>query len=549
MNRRDFLAWGRDTVAAAVVANPSLASLRVQNAGSGSGAPIVETAFGRIRGARLDGVAAFKGVSYGAPTGGNRRFLPPVAPEPWTGTRDATELGPRSPQPVRIMVPEMGDTLTGSGPMSEDCLRLNVWTPGVGPGARRPVMVYLHGGGFRTGSGGARMYDGKELARRHDVVVVTVNHRLNVFGFLYLAENAGDKYRSSSNVGMLDIVQALEWVRDNIDRFGGDPRNVTVFGQSGGGGKTSMLLAFPAAKGLFHRAIVQSTLSDTAVRGLARQDALKATETLLARLGVGPADIDAVQKMPVERLLSALVGGSGPAGETARDARQAAGADAPLAGDLSLRFTPVVDGRTLPNHPFDPAAPAVSADVPVLCGSVETESVPYQAVNDPYWSTSVIDDAGLTDRVKRSLSIPDRQAAEVIALYRHGRPAATNADLAVIIASDNSTLRTSEYEIGERKAAVGKAPVYMYYSNGTRRCTTDAFERCTASSCRSCSITWTICRSWSALAAIASLSPTKSAQPGWHSRARAIRPTPASRGGLRLRRRRVRRWCSIASAA
>jgi para-nitrobenzyl esterase len=463
MNRRDFLAWGRDTVAAAVVANPSLASLRVQNAGSGSGAPIVETAFGRIRGARLDGVAAFKGVSYGAPTGGNRRFLPPVAPEPWTGTRDATELGPRSPQPVRIMVPEMGDTLTGSGPMSEDCLRLNVWTPGVGPGARRPVMVYLHGGGFRTGSGGARMYDGKELARRHDVVVVTVNHRLNVFGFLYLAENAGDKYRSSSNVGMLDIVQALEWVRDNIDRFGGDPRNVTVFGQSGGGGKTSMLLAFPAAKGLFHRAIVQSTLSDTAVRGLARQDAVKATATLLARLGVGPADIDAVQKIPVERLLSALVGGSGPAGETARDARPAAGADAPLAGDLSLRFTPVVDGRTLPSHPFDPAAPAVSADVPLMCGSVETESVPYQAVSDPYWSTSVIDDAGLTDRVKRSLSIPDRQAAEVIALYRHGRPTATNADLAVIIASDNSTLRTSEYEIGERKAAVGKAPVYMYY--------------------------------------------------------------------------------------
>ena len=167
--------------------------------------------------------------------------------------------------------------------------------------------------------------------------------------------------------------------------------------------------------------------------------------------------------MPVERLLSALVGGSGPAGETARDARPTASADASLTGDLSLRFTPVVDGRTLPSHPFDPAAPALSADVPVMCGSVETESVPYQAVTDPYWSTSVIDEPGLTDRVTRSLGIPDRQAAEVIAVYRQGRPRATNADLAVIIASDNSTLRTSEYLIAERKAAVGRAPVFMYY--------------------------------------------------------------------------------------
>ena len=153
MNRRSFLDWGRQTVTAAVVADPWLTTLRAQDRGSGFLAPIVETAHGKVRGARVDGVTAFKGVRYGAPTGGSRRFLPPVPPEPWSETRDATGLGPRSPQPVRIMVPEMGDTLTGSGPMSEDCLRLNVWTPGVGPGARRPVMVYLHGGGFRTGSG------------------------------------------------------------------------------------------------------------------------------------------------------------------------------------------------------------------------------------------------------------------------------------------------------------------------------------------------------------------------------------------------------------
>jgi para-nitrobenzyl esterase len=424
--------------------------------------PIATTTSGSVRGLLRNRVNSFLGVPYGAPTGGAARFQPPVKPVSWTGVRDTVDLGPRSPQPVRIMVPEMGDALTGTGPMNEDCLRLNVWTPAVGRGTRRPVMVYLHGGGFRTGSGGSIVYDGAELARKHDVVVVTINHRLNVFGFLYLAEIGGDKYAKSSNVGMLDIVAALEWVRDNIEGFGGDPTDVMVFGQSGGGGKTAILTAWPGAKGLFHRAAIQSTLSDTAVRALTREDAMRATETMLARLNVKPNGLDALQKMPVEQLLDALVGGAGrAAGEVARDVQPAG--QPLLTGDISLRFTPVVDGRTLLVHPYDPVASEISANVPLLCGSVETESVPYQGVNDPYWTTTDIDAAGLRDRVKRSLGIDDQEADRTTTLYRRDRPKASNMDLATIIASDNSALRTSAHAIAERKSALGKAPVYQYY--------------------------------------------------------------------------------------
>ena len=423
--------------------------------------PIVEARSGKIRGVLLDGrVNAFKGVPYGASTEGTRRFLPPIAPAPWSGVRDTRELGPRAPQPVRLMVPEMGDALIGRpAAMSEDCLRLNVWTAGLGRG-QRPVMVYLHGGGFRTGSGGAVVYDGKELARKHGVVVVTVNHRLNVFGYLYLAESGGGQFAQASNAGMQDLVLALQWVRDNIAAFGGDPGNVTIFGQSGGGGKTSMLTAWPAAKGLFHRAIIHSTLADTAVRALPKEEAIASTELLLKRLGLKANEIEKAQQLPMQQLLDAVTGGPG----------RVAGGNSSMAGaadDLSLRYTPVVDGRTLLQHPYDPIAPSVSADIPIMLGSVETEAVPYQfnaqGQPDAYWSTDTLDDAALRARVKQALKASDADADRVIASYRKGRPKASNMDLAMIIASDESPLRTSEYTIAERKVALGKAPAYMYF--------------------------------------------------------------------------------------
>src|SRR5262249_17694497 len=219
-------------------------------ADTGTAGPVVNTNAGKLRGAAQGKAMAFKGIPYGASTEG-ARFLPPSKVQPWTGLRDALELGPASPQNPSNLIPEsMAQQPKNDGAGTEDCLHLNVWTSSTS--GKRPVMVWFHGGGFSAGSANWAMYNGGNLASKHDVVVVTVNHRLNVFGYLYLAELGGSKYAQASNVGMLDIVQSLEWVRDNIAQFGGDPTNVTIFGQSGGGGKVSTLLGMPAAKGLFH---------------------------------------------------------------------------------------------------------------------------------------------------------------------------------------------------------------------------------------------------------------------------------------------------------
>src|SRR5262252_8593414 len=308
MDRRSLLAGG----AAGVVALTSPG-------------PIVETTAGKVAGfIRMDkaddgcGVheritsdfkdpvnrlVVFKGIPYGAPTGGANRFMPPQKPEPWSGIRDTTGIGPRCPQPPTPgLMPEEAIDLD-NGPMSEDCLYLNVWTDRVDAATRRPVMVWLHGGGFTVGSGGSVRYDGSNLARKREVVVVTINHRLNVFGFLDLAGIGGARYADAVNVGMLDIVAALEWVRDNIARFGGDPANVTVFGESGGGGKVSTLMAMPAARGLFHRAIAQS---GTALRQIAPEASATTARSLLAKLDIAADKLEGLQTLPYERILAAL---------------------------------------------------------------------------------------------------------------------------------------------------------------------------------------------------------------------------------------------------
>jgi len=431
MNRRCFL--GLSGLAFAGTAARVLAQ-------SAARQTTVETTLGRIRCYVDDGVHTFKGVRYGASTAGSARFLPPMKPTPWAGIQDTTSYGPRAPQPFRRMVPEIGDALVGPGPVSEDCLFLNVWTAAPARNRRQPVMVWLHGGGFRTGSGNSVFYEGKSLAQKHGVVVVTVTHRLNVFGFLHLAEIGGEQFRQASNVGMQDVVLALEWVRDNIEAFGGDPGRVTVFGQSGGGGKTAILNGMPAAKGLFHRAIIQSTLWDTAITATEIPDATMAAEMFLTRIGVKPGAIGTLQTMPSERLIEALA--------------------AP--NDISTKYVPVKDGRTVTMHPFEPTASALSASVPMMCGSNETESVPYANPDDPFWTSEIADEAMLRDRVMRAIRIDDGAASRLIALYRSHRPAASRDDLALIIASDNSPLRLSAHAIAERKAAQGSAPVYTY---------------------------------------------------------------------------------------
>jgi len=431
IDRRTFIGYG--TLAASILAGGKLAKALAQENKGAAGAT-VETAAGKVRGITQGKVTGFKGIQYGASTAGNLRFMPPVKPQPWTGVRDTFDLGHRSPQNPSGLIPEVA-AVEGTEPMGEDCLCLNVWTPSVGNGHKRPVMVWLHGGGFSTGSGGFTIYDGGNLAAKHDVVTLTVNHRLNAFGYLYLADLGGEKYANSSNLGMLDIILALEWVRDNISAFGGDPGNVTIFGQSGGGRKVSTLMAMPSAKGLFHRAIVESGAS---VRGVPHDAANKSTEAFMAKLGLKPDQVDQLQKLPVEQILAGMAGG-GPAGNSV------------------FRMEPVVDGHTLPAHPFDPAASEVSANVPLLIGSTQTEAGFF-----PGTPLDPIDEAAMRTRVKQSLRSDDAGADRVIAAYRKDQPNITNIDLALQVASDMFAWNSSLTE-AERKAALGKAPAYMYY--------------------------------------------------------------------------------------
>src|ERR1019366_296132 len=244
-NRRAFL--GRGTAAASLLAGGAITRAWAVPATSDGAGPVVNTSTGKIRGAQQGKVSVFKGIPYGASTEGAGRFLPPAKAQAWTGARDALEVGPASPQNPSILVAEsMAQQPKADGAGTEDCLHVNVWTQSTS-GGKRPVMVWFHGGGYSAGSGNWEMYSGANLAAKHGVVVVTVNHRLNVFGYLYLADLGGAKFAQASNVGMLDCIQALEWVRDNIANFGGDPGNVTIFGQSGGGGKVSTLTGMPGA--------------------------------------------------------------------------------------------------------------------------------------------------------------------------------------------------------------------------------------------------------------------------------------------------------------
>ena len=456
MKRREFLGVSGVTLATGLFGSGAIVGgVRLFGQAPAGNGTLVDTGSGRVRGNAGSGVISFKGVPYGGSTAGANRFMAPVAPQSWTGVRDAVAYGPRAPQPSRPMVREIGDALTGTGPMSEDCLTLNVWTASADRAANRPVMVWFHGGGQRTGSGNSVFYDGAELARKHGVVVVTVNHRLNVFGNLYLADVLGGRYAQSSNMGMLDIVQALQWVRDNIAGFGGNAGNVTIFGQSGGGGKTALLQAMPSAKGLFHRAIVMSTLADTAITALEPAEAAAATEQFLARIGVTRANPERLQQLTPEEILVALTGGTGRAGGQA-------GIAAP-AGDLSLRLTPVMDGRTLTVHPFEPGASPLAADIPIMCGSNETEGVPYGNPDDAFWKGELTTEAELRATVRRIARVENAEADRLIALYRKNRPTDSIADLALVMAADNSPLRTSSYTIAERKLAQGRAPVFMYF--------------------------------------------------------------------------------------
>ncbi|WP_164072983.1 carboxylesterase/lipase family protein [Stenotrophomonas maltophilia] len=302
---------------------------------------------GRVRGQREQGVLVFRGLRYGADTAAYR-FQPPRPEAAWRGIADALEYGAAAPQGG------------AEGPGSEDCLFLNVWTPALDARARRPVLVYIHGGGFNNGSGSDPLYDGSALCRRGDVVVVTLNHRLNTFGYLYLGALGDPRYAASGNAGQLDLVQALQWVRDHATTFGGDPGNITVFGQSGGGAKIATLMAMPAARGLFQRAWTMSGQQVTAAGPRAA-----AQRAAVAMEAVHAPDLAALLRLPAADLLAAT---------RARDPSRVE--------DTALYFGPVLDEVVLPVHPFWPQAPAQSAAIPMVIGNTHDETRAFLG-NDP----------------------------------------------------------------------------------------------------------------------------------------------------------------------
>jgi len=426
LSRRAFVRQASFAIAAAHVGP------WVKFAGAADSNVIVDTSAGKIRGVVAGDIKIFKGVPYGASTAGRNRFMPPVKPTPWTAPRDVFEYGPTAPQTGA------DGGAAGTPRQSEDCLVLNVWTPAVNgdAGRKRPVMVWLHGGGFATGSGSQRVLDGTSLAHTYDAVVVTINHRLNVFGFTYLGA-AGPDFAQSGDVGMLDCIAALQWVRDNIDRFGGDPNLVTIFGQSGGGRKVATLMSMPGAKGLFHRAIIES---GAVLKLTTKADAEHITALLLAELGLRAGQVHELQDVPMARLIAA---------------NEAVGRKFTLPEPGQAANSPTVDGTAIPSHPWDPRGPALSANIPLLIGYARTEETLYDR---PTAETLALDEAGLRARAAKRLGV---DPARVIDAFRKAHPDATPWDLWILLATD-CPRGTYSRELAKRKADQRSAPAFLY---------------------------------------------------------------------------------------
>ena len=417
-------------------------------------APFVEVEInsGRIRGGHSRGALAFKGIPYAGSVSGRNRFKEAPKVTPWTGVRDATRLGPPAMQGPGTTYGEYEPAC------SEDCLVLNVWTPAVRDSGRRPVMFYCHGGGFATGSGGQNIQDGAHLAAAYDVVVVASNHRLGLFGYLYLGELGGSEYATSGNQGMLDIVAALSWVKENIAAFGGDPANVMLFGESGGGFKTSMLMAMPAAHALFHKAGIQS---GAMVHGMPADLATENARRVLAGLGMARRDVGRLAEVPVEKLLAIQLAGEQGQGPLAVPTREyLAYHRLPAQGLAAIRaeplgqWAPVVDGDQLPLDPFAPAAPAISAAVPLLIGNTHDEAVFFHRDEPEFFH------ARITAVAAQARKVFGDEADRILTVYRQNMPQATPAELAIAI--ETALFPGNDTVLLADRKSLQPAPVYRY---------------------------------------------------------------------------------------
>ena len=417
--RRRFLHGAAGALAAAAALAPR----------HGLAAPMPAASLARVRGGRVagvreDGVHVFRGLRYGADTA-PRRFLPALREPAWRGVREAAGYGAAAPQ------------RGAEGPGSEDCLFLNLWTPALRDGGRRPVLVYIHGGGYATGSGSDPLYDGARLCRRGDVVVVTLNHRLNAFGYLYLKDLLGPDYAASGNVGQLDLVQALQWLREHAAEFGGDAGNVTVFGQSGGGAKIATLMAMPAARGLFHRAW---TMSGQQVTAAGPRAADGRARIFLDALGLGPEQAPQLASMPAEALLQAL---------SARDPSRVE--------DTALYLGPVMDGTALPRHPFWPDAPPQSARIPMVVGNTRDETRAFLG-RDP--GNFALDWDTLPAKL-RTQQYVDLDPATVVAAYRRMYPDYTPSEVFFAATTAGRSWRGAVEEL-EARARDGGGNTWAY---------------------------------------------------------------------------------------
>jgi para-nitrobenzyl esterase len=378
-------------------------------------APIARTTAGRVEGTTERGIHTFKGIRYGAVA----RFMPPARPKPWREVKKTLAYGPSCPQG------------SNEANQSEDCLFLNVWTPALRDGGKRTVMFYIHGGAYSNGSGSAAIYDGVNLCKRGNVVVVTINHRLNAFGYLSLGLLDG-RYADSGNAGQLDILLALQWVQENIAEFGGDPNTVMVFGQSGGGAKIATMMAMPSAKGLFHRATTMSGQQLTASGPL---HAKERAEAYLKALGI--AKPDDLKSVATAKLVAAL---------STTD---------PIIGSGGLYFGPVLDMRSLSRHPFYPDAPAQSAKIPMMIGNTHDETRAF--ITDP--GVYKLNWEELPERLAKNLRV-DIQPSLVIEQYKSWFPGISPTDLFFQATTAGRSWRAAIVE-DELRAAAG-TPAFAY---------------------------------------------------------------------------------------